>query len=549
MKKLLLIICGLISTNTFAQNTFYPINSYGYKMSERCINTGFQNSINNITREKNRLLYLNLEKDSLNENKETRRNNRYESRYLFEDNFSNSIENSNRKTPIYVYPSAFYAIKGNDYIFVVNPVLNFSGGKEQATTKTLFQNTRGAEIFGNIGGLQKGIGFYSYFTENQVLMPNAYNFYPDSLNFMPNELFFKPFKKQGAIDFFQARAYITFNAAKNYVKFQFGHDKHNIGKGYRSLILSDFAPQYLFLKINTDVKRVHYQNLFTQFNDNGPILGNTLFGKKYAAFHRLSFDVRKNLNIGLTEMVIFDRKDSTQSNQFDFNYLNPVIFYRAVESNLGSRDNSMMALDFDWRVKNKFLFYGQFVLDEFNLKFLKTKPNWWGNKYAYQLGAKYYNMFNVKYLDGNLEYNRCRPYTYSHYRPTQSFSHFNQSLAHPLGANFSELIFQLRYQVNYRLSITLNNIFAVSGKDSFLNGRNYGGNILRNYNSRATENNSTLLMGKRTSLMINDLMVSYMYKHNLFLDLRINHRKENTISNIFVSLGLRLNANYRQYDF
>jgi len=460
--------------------------------------------------------------------------------------FTNKNNNSNS---IYKYQSAFYCIKEKDYLLVINPVLNFTAGEEKNQVNKLYQNTRGAEIWGNIGGHKKGIGFYSLFTENQTMLPSYYRFFHDSLNHVPNELFFKKFKKAGAVDFFQARAYFTFNAINNYIKFQFGHDKHKIGNGYRSLILNDFAPQYLFFKINTDIKRFHYQNLFTQFNDNGLILGNTLFGKKYGAFHRLSFDVRKNLSIGLNEMVIFDRIDSTQKNQFDLNYLNPVIFYRAVESNLGSRDNSLMALDFEWNIKHQYVIYGQFLLDEFNLKFIKEEPNWWANKYGYQIGARSFNLLNIKNLDLLIEYNRMRPYTYSHYRTTQSYSHFNQALAHPLGANFSEIILEARYQFKNKWNVQATFINAITGKDSFLTGRNYGGNILRDYRDRATEFDSKMFMGKKTNLKIIELNVSYMLKHNVFIDGRINYRQINQTHQLFYTLGIRINNCLRPFNY
>jgi hypothetical protein len=532
-----------------AQMVYYPLGSLGESETyrNRVTNSDFNHYFKNDLQAR---LIQGIQDTSIIQ--EISIDETFNDRYLNNDNLKVKSVHPFRKgflKNFYQYPSAFYAQVEKDYVIVINPVLNFQGGKEQQTDKTLFQNTRGAEIWGNIGGKERGIGFYSLFTENQLLMPNPYRFFPDSLNFVPSELFFKNFKKQGAVDFFQARAYITFSAAKNYVKFQFGHDRHKIGNGYRSLILGDFAPQYLFFKINTDVKRLHYQNLFTQFNDNGQILGNTLFGKKYGAFHRLSFDITKNFKIGVNEMVIFDRQDSTQKNQFDLNYLNPVIFYRAVESNLGSRDNSLMALDFEWQIKNKYVVYGQFLLDEFNLKFLKTEPNWWANKYAYQIGGRAFNLFGLKNLDVLAEYNRCRPYTYSHYRTTQSYSHFNQPLAHPLGANFSETILEVKYRPAYKWFISSVNLFSTTGRDSSLMGRNYGSNILRDYSSRATEFNSVMYMGQKSTMFISELMVSYMLKHNLMLDLRVNYRKQNQSENLFVSVGMRLNANIKKFDY
>lgn len=442
---------------------------------------------------------------------------------------------------------AFYRYeKQGQYAIVINPVLYFLSGSDDSGM--IYRNTRGAEIFGNIGGNKKGIGFYTLFTENQERYPFPYRSLTDSMNFAPNEFFYKPFKKEGAVDFFQARAYLTFDAVADYVRISFGHDKHKIGNGFRSLILSDYAPQFLFLKINTDVGRFHYQNLFTQFTDNGPVLSNVLYGNKYAALHRLSMDITRSLNVGVTEIVVFDRMDSTRMNRFDLNYLNPVIFYRAIESNLGSRDNSMMALDFQLRVK-KTLFYGQFMLDEFNLKFIRTEPYWWANKFAFQTGMRMLDVAGIKHLDVLLEYNRARPYTYSHMRPTQSWTHYNQPLAHPLGSNFSEGVMELKYRFGEKIYLQTVLVYAATGRDSFMLGRNYGSNPLRSYDDRATEFDSRLLMGRRTDLLSADVCLSYRLPYRVFVDLRAQYRKFGMSLNRMFSVGIRMHVEPRRFDY
>ena len=69
----------------------------------------------------------------------------------------------------------------------------------------------------------------------------------------------------------------------------------------------------------------------------------------------------------------------------------------------------------------------------------------WKNKFGYQLGVKYYNAFKVDNLLLQFEYNRVRPYTYSHNTIVLNYGHNNQPMAHLWGANFSEAIFIGRY--------------------------------------------------------------------------------------------------------
>lgn len=537
MKKLLLV-CAIGISALKAQNVYFPVESREAYESYRYASSGFRTnpmdpSLNNFVC---RLYGLNdtaLEMDIILISQTGNQNNRFKKPIL--------------KT-FYKDGVNFYSVEKKDhYVVQVNPILHFESGRDDSGM--VWTNKRGIEIKGNIGGLERGVGFYSMLTENQALLPYPYRYFTDSLNFVPNELFYKKFKKEGAVDYFQARGYITFNAVKNYVKFQFGHDRNKIGIGNRSLILSDYAPQYLFFKINTDVGRFHYQNLFTQFTDNGPIMSNVLFGKRYGAFHRLSYKFRPNLVFGINEMVVFDRMDSTQSNQFELNYLNPVIFYRAIESNLGSRDNSMIAIDGYWTYRHRHTLYGQLVLDEFNLKFLKSNPDWWGNKYAYQLGYRAIDLFKINKLDINLEYNRCRPFTYSHMRSTQSFTHFNQSLAHPLGSNFTEVLMDLKYMYKEKWLFNTTAIYAKMGRDSFLNGANYGSNPIRSYESRFSDYGAVMYVGKPVELLSINAMLSYRIKTDIWIDARLNYRKVTGPDNLFFSVGARMNCSVKRYDY
>lgn len=93
--------------------------------------------------------------------------------------------------------------------------------------------------------------------------------------------------------------------------------------------------------------------------------------------------------------------------------------------------------------KNKI--YGQFILDEFKLKELTAGNGSASNKFGYQIGFKSYDFMKTKNLYMQMEYNRVRPYTYSHWTTLQNYGHYNQPLAHPLGANFAEFLTIIRY--------------------------------------------------------------------------------------------------------
>src|SRR5690606_3760723 len=105
-------------------------------------------------------------------------------------------------------------------------------------------------------------------------------------------------------------------------------------------------------------------------------------------------------------------------------------------------------------------------LDEFRLKELRNTPTSWVNKFGIQAGVKYVDAFGVKNLDVQLEANRVRPFTYSHYDTIANYTHYNQPLAHPLGANFQEYIGILHYQPAPRWILQAKAIYYYKGLDS-----------------------------------------------------------------------------------
>jgi len=253
----------------------------------------------------------------------------------------------------------FLEVKTKDFFLALNPVLQFNAGFETGNTdQSVYLNSRGVTLRGMIA---RKVGFASSLIENQERGPQFFQERVNKFQAVPGVGFYKPFKTNG-YDYFDARGYITFAAVKNYIDVQFGYDKNFIGNGYRSLFLSDWGNSNLFLKLNTRVWKINYQNLFMELMPQFRKSGDTLLDRKYAAMHHLSMNVTKWLTLGLFEGIIFGRV-----NHFDFQYLNPIIFYRSIEGTVGSPDNALAGFDFKANIAHKLQFYGQLLLDEFIL--------------------------------------------------------------------------------------------------------------------------------------------------------------------------------------
>lgn len=447
--------------------------------------------------------------------------------------------------------NSFYKTKPNlievnnkDFFLVVNPVLQVHQAVEPGYDQTIFLNSRGVTTRGMIA---RKVGFSALITDNQERGPQFFQRQVSRYEAVPGVGFYKPFKKTG-VDYFDARGYFTFNAAK-FIDFQFGFDKNFIGNGYRSLFLSDWGNSYLFAKINTRIWKLNYQNLFMELMPSFRKIGDTLLDRKYAAMHHLSMNVTKWLTLGLFEGVVFGRK-----NRFDFQYLNPIIFYRHVEGSLGSRDNAVAGFDFKANIAHRLQVYGQLLLDEFILSEIRSSRGFWANKWGIQAGLKYIDAFGVRNLDIQLESNRVRPFTYSHTDSVSNYTHYNQPLAHPLGANFQEFIAIARYQPSPKWYLYGRLLYYQQGLDS-LNGVNRGSNPFRANIDRNGDIGYKIGSGRQGTCLNGMLQVSYELRENLFIDGSFLHRnytvknEPGASSTTLVTLGLRLNMFKRDYDF
>ena len=481
----------------------------------------------------------------------------YNLRSLFMNNsewVKGPMEYAKSRRPIL---KTFYTTKPNllevntkDFFLVINPVLQLQVGSERAqlangrdTSTINFINSKGVTIRGRIANK---VGFSSTITDNQERGPLFFQDRVARFEAVPGVGFYKKFGKSG-YDYFDARGYITFTAAK-YIDLQFGYDKNFIGDGYRSLFLSDAGNSYLFAKLNTKIWKVNYQNIFMEIMPQFRKRSDSLLARKYAAMHHLSMNVTKWLNVGLFEGIIFGRKD-----HFDFQYLNPIIFYRHVEGTIGSPDNALAGLDFKANIAHRFQLYGQFLIDEFILSKVKNSPTNWVNKFGIQAGVKYVDAFGLKNLDLQVEVNRVRPFTYSHNDTIANYTHYNQPLAHPLGSNFQEVIGILNYQPTPKWHINAKAIYYYQGLDSA--GINYGSDPFRDYTTRSSEEGYKIGSGNKATCLNAVLNVSYELRENIFLDASFqqrNYKLANAASSTnttLISAGIRMNIMKRQYDF
>jgi len=485
---------------------------------------------------------------------------------ILENNFSDNYQNWLLRK---MFSEHLIIMNGDDYKVSASPIINFSIGKESIEGLGTFVNTRGIVVQGDLG---KTISFYTSFSENQAVFPNYVDAFVMKNKVVPGQGYARDFKETG-FDYAMSSGYVSYRANKMFAV-QFGHGKHFIGDGYRSLLLSDNTFNYPYLRIQTTFGKVQYTNLYTEFMDinyftthgvnNKDQMG---YPKKYMSSHYLSLNATKRFSLSLYEAVVWRMNHAPGSSGFDVNYLNPIAMLRPIEFSVNSPDNVLVGINSKYKLPFSSYLYGQIILDEFSLTDLRQDNGFWANKYGYQLGFKMFDAFKIESLTLQTEYNLVRPYTYAHHNPEQNYAHYNQPLAHPLGANFSEMLFLANYKWK-RFAINAKLIFSKYGgkikddptsygNDLFMSTGNYASEegLVGMGSGRPSDFGIDMYQGNLTEISYSSLNISYVVnpktnlKINIGITIRDEVNEEAEMQTNFINFGLVTDLSNHYYDF
>lgn len=322
--------------------------------------------------------------------------------------------------------------------------------------------------------------------------------FSDSLRLIPNFGLLNGNKQYNTF------GYLIYRPA-DYIYFELGKGKTFLGDGYRSLILSDNSSPYNYFRTIVKVWKLEYFYQVAELTGIDNRLPNQLVSK-YLFTQYLSFNLGKRFNISMFETVIQSQYDSTMRKRgVELSYLNPVIFLRSVEYNLGSPDNVLVGFTGHLKLFKSAMIYGQLFIDEFILTHIKSKTEYWDEKYGIQAGFKNYNTLGIENLYTQVELNAVRPYTYSHSNSNCAYTNFFQPLAHPMGANFAEGIAIIGYKFN-KIYIQSKIVYAKAGDDDT---SNYGRNPDLSYLSRVGDKNINWFQGVPTTFKNIEFIVGY----------------------------------------
>lgn len=324
----------------------------------------------------------------------------------------------------------------------IDPMLNLQYSKlmNDTSTEMLYINSRGVTARGDIG---TKVSFETSFMENQAFLPAYQDSFALDYKIIPGMGRWKKFKTNG-YDYAMASGMISWSMCR-YFNIQVGHGKHFVGDGVRSLLLSDNTFNYPFARFTGWIgqnKNVQYSVIYAslmnlEYSAVPPPAGTeALFKKKSAVFHHVSWKFLRTFEVSVFQGGIYKQVNDSNRQQLDFWYFNPLIGPSAMANRLGGHNNYLIGATFRADLLRTISLYGQFMLDEIagGVGIVPDKP-----KYGIQLGLRYFNAFTVKHLHLRLEYNTVSKYSYAADEPSNAWIHYNQALAHPLGAGFKEI--------------------------------------------------------------------------------------------------------------
>jgi hypothetical protein len=335
-------------------------------------------------------------------------------------------ENLNRAGRKLKYESLL-EVDSPEFKICFDPLFLFEYGPDQISGKTLYRNTRGVRVTASIG---REFYFETSFLENQARYPQYVMDMVDSLNVFPQQGRAKPFKTDGA-DFAMAWGTLHWKPV-SWLMLRAGHDRFFIGNGYRSLLLSDNAFVMPFAQLTVHGKKWSYTSVWSNLQTLrfGAYVFNALsepvFTRKGYTFQYLTWRPLKFIEAGFFLGTIWS----------DFPGLMALPLPGA--GNMGNTSiNQAGGLNLHLSVLQKYRLYGQVLLNG-------------KERYGWQAGMRSSHIAGIRNLSFLAEYNQVMPYTYqsksNRLNSPDGFHHYNQSLAHPLGANFREYLGILQYR-------------------------------------------------------------------------------------------------------
>jgi hypothetical protein len=345
--------------------------------------------------------------------------------------------------------------------------------------------------------------------------------------------------------FDETQGYLT--ADFKLIRFKYGRDRMNVGYGSEKIILGNNAPLFDYLGMNIKYKFFSYtffhaqllgRNYYAQDTTTG---GVNVVDSKYTVYHRIGFDLSKDINFGAGELIVYGERP------IDLSYLNPFSFYKSVEHSNRDRDNAMLFLDFNNKSIEGLKFYATLLIDD--ISFDKLGTGWWGNQTILDAGVYSELLYKTLPLGIRIQYTKIDPYVYTHRLIRNNFTDFGYNLSSFTDPNTELFLTEINYRFNSRLGLSFIFDFRIHGANPISEDgsvkENVGGDISLGHRTFDREQ-VDFLDGYREYSRSYTLRVLYEPVNEYYLTLDLNYLNEslqtvrNEQQNAMLTLSIKI---------
>lgn len=286
-------------------------------------------------------------------------------------------------------------------------------------------------------------------------------------------------------NFDYAEGYVRYDA--NVVSAEVGRERIVWGTGYdQKLTASDNVGIYDVIRFDAQYKALKYtfmhawlmgtvgnQDFHLPF-DTAAVFTEPVASDKYFAAHRLELSFPRVIDVGVQEMVIYSNRAP------DLAYMNPVTIFEPAQRSRGERDNMFWLFDVRTRAIKDIELQGSVLFDDINFPNLFGRN--WTDRYGFQGGMFYADMFGIENTSLMVEYTRIEPYVFSHGRSRDdSYTSLGRLIGATIGPNADQWFLRADYLPERNLTFSARVHFVRQGLNVFdASGqlvRNVGGDV------------------------------------------------------------------------
>ena len=237
---------------------------------------------------------------------------------------------------------------------------------------------------------------------------------------------------------YQEQVYIAYNTS--FLELKYGRDYVKWGYGKRGrLLISDASRPFDMLSLKVRSNRLSFQTIMSQLNTVDS-------AQRYLTAVRIEWNPFDNLYLGVAQAGLYGDEDQS----LDFTLSNPFSISYFAQHNDPKHLNAMIYLDAAYYWKNRYKFYGELLIDDFQVD-EEIESDLEPNELGFILGIEGIDLWED--INGWCEFTQVRNRTYNTQIDYEKFLHRNQPIGHWLGTDFQRFQFQLDRWMNPKVRL------------------------------------------------------------------------------------------------